>query len=342
MEKYTVKTVRMIAQEAGVSPATVSRILNGSAGVSREKRDSVLKILKEAGLSAPVKRSGKKRLTRGTIGVILLPGSEHDPGVILRKLSAVSAKLPRFWDLSLLSPEIIPHDLTARHLRGDLAGLLLIGHDAESTGINDVLDRIPHVWLNSYRSSGGAPSILMGNEFAGRIAARHLLLKDCKAPVCLAIPSANPGFNARLDGFRFEYFARAGKKSFTMLELPLPEGETLEGCQDLILEQALEKKKILEKLLKSDGIFSPEDRLTAFLHRVLQKAGVKKFPEIISCNRNPAYLAGLYPRPASIDLGAATGAELGIDELFRRISGGDSRADDVAVIAAPQLVPGEI
>ncbi|MBO5688660.1 MAG: LacI family DNA-binding transcriptional regulator, partial [Lentisphaeria bacterium] len=194
------KTVRMIAQEAGVSPATVSRILNGSAGVSREKRDSVLKILKEAGLSAPVKRSGKKRLTRGTIGVILLPGSEHDPGVILRKLSAVSAKLPRFWDLSLLSPEILPHDLTARHLRGDLAGLLLIGHDAESTGINDVLDRIPHVWLNSYRSSGGAPSILMGNEFAGRIAARHLLLKDCKAPVCLAIPSANPGFNARLDG----------------------------------------------------------------------------------------------------------------------------------------------
>ena len=81
--------------------------------------------------------------------------------------------------------------------------------------------------------------------------------------------------------------------------------------------------------------------MTAFLHRVLQKAGVKKFPEIISCNRNPAYLAGLYPRPASIDLGAATGAELGIDELFRRISGGDSRADDVAVIAAPQLIPGE-
>ena len=156
----------------------------------------------------------------------------------------------------------------------------------------------------------------------------------------------DPGGKCHYHGITFgwlagEVIARAGKKSCTMLELPLPEGETLEACQDLLLEQTLEKKKILNKLLKSDGIFSPEDRLTAFLHRVLQKAGVKKFPEIISCNRNPAYLAGLYPRPASIDLGAATGAELGIDELFRRISGGDSRADDVAVIAAPQLIPGE-
>ena len=336
------KTVRTIAKEAGVSPATVSRILNGSAGVSREKRDKVLEILKNAGLSAPVKRIGKKRLTRGTIGVILLPGSEHDPGVILRKLSVISTKLPRSWDLLLLSPEIRTQELTARHLRGDLSGLLLIGHDAESNGLNEALDRIPHVWLNSYRSSrSGTQSILMGNEFAGRIAARHLLQRGCSNTLCLSIASANPGFNARLDGFRFEYFARAGRKSCTMLELPLPEGETMEGCQDGMLEKTLEKKKILEKLMKADGIFSPEDRLTAFLHRVLQKNGVKKFPEIVSCNRNPEYLAGLYPRPASIDLGAATGAELGIDELFRRISGEDSRADDVAVIAAPQLIPGE-
>ena len=55
----------------------------------------------------------------------------------------------------------------------------------------------------------------------------------------------------------------------------------------------------------------------------------------------PEYLAGLYPRPASIDLGNRMLAELALDELLRRISGAPGRADHVAVIATPQLVPGE-
>ena len=52
-------------------------------------------------------------------------------------------------------------------------------------------------------------------------------------------------------------------------------------------------------------------------------------------------LVGLYPRPASIDMGARTGAELGLEELFRRIAGETCRSDDVAVIAAPHLVNGD-
>ena len=102
----------------------------------------------------------------------------------------------------------------------------------------------------------------------------------------------------------------------------------------------------IPRILKEAGLSAPmkragKKRLTAFVHRVLQKNGVKEFPLIISCNRNPEYLAGLYPRPASIDLGASSGAELGINELFRRISGEDSKSDDIAVIAAPQLIPGD-
>ena len=62
---------------------------------------------------------------------------------------------------------------------------------------------------------------------------------------------------------------------------------------------------------------------------------------VVSCNHTPEYLAGLYPRPASIDLGNRMLAELALDELLRRISGAPGRADHVAVIATPQLVPGE-
>jgi len=90
-----------------------------------------------------------------------------------------------------------------------------------------------------------------------------------------------------------------------------------------------------------DGLFSPEERLTALFYRVLTRRGGGVTIPVVSCNHTPEYLAGLYPRPASIDLGNRMLAELALDELLRRISGAPGRADHVAVIATPQLVPGE-
>ena len=40
-----------IAKEAGVSPATVSRVINQSARVSEDKRQRVLKVIDQYGLS---------------------------------------------------------------------------------------------------------------------------------------------------------------------------------------------------------------------------------------------------------------------------------------------------
>lgn len=329
-------TVRSIAEQAGVSPATVSRVLNGSGAVSPEKRELVSRLLEEARSGAPRRR---KRTNGGTVGVVLLPGCESDPHVVLKKLNTAIVRLPRKWSLLLLSPESLPGELSARYLRGDLAGLLLLGHRVPDQEFEAMLSHLPHVWLNSYHVSGGQVSVLMGNEFAGRIAARHLQSLKCRRIVCLDVPSANPGFRARLDGFRFELFAR--NASCSMISLSLPGEEKLENCSAELLEQAFEAEGIMKKLEKADGIFSPEDRLTAFLHRALTIRKIRRFPEIVSCNRTEEYLAGLYPRPASIDMGAETGAGLGLEELFRRISGKKEMDDDVAVIAAPRLVKGD-
>lgn len=329
-------TVRHIAEQAGVSPATVSRVLNGTGAVSREKRELVSRLLEEAGSYAPRRR---RKSPGGAVGVLLLPGSESDPHIVLKKLNTAVRRLPRKWDLLLLSPEILPAELSARHLRNDLAGLLLLGHRVPGPDFEEALRRIPHVWLNSYHINGGEASVLMGNEFAGRIAARHLCSLKCRRIAFLDIPSANPGFRARLDGFRFELFAR--NDFCKSIRLSLAEGEKMETCNAEHLEQAFLRKGILEKLKSFDGIFSPEDRLTAFLHRALRTGKVRRFPALVSCNRTEEYLAGLYPRPASIDLGAETGAELGLEELFRRISGEKKQSDDVAVIAAPRLVEGD-
>lgn len=64
-------TIKDIAERAGVSPATVSRVLNHEEGVSKEVAEKVMKIAKEMNysfnLNAKILRSGKSRI----IGIII-------------------------------------------------------------------------------------------------------------------------------------------------------------------------------------------------------------------------------------------------------------------------------
>ena len=113
-------TIREIAARAGVSAATVSRVVNGTGAVAPEKREQVLAVLGEQ-QAAPRRRRSANAAGK-TLGVLMLPGSESDPRVIVNKLSAITEKLPRKWSLQLLSSEILPLELEARHLRGELAG----------------------------------------------------------------------------------------------------------------------------------------------------------------------------------------------------------------------------
>ena len=64
-------SIREVAKIAGVSPATVSRVMNGSAGVSPEKQNRVLEAIEKTGfVPNEVARSLFKRSAR-TIGLII-------------------------------------------------------------------------------------------------------------------------------------------------------------------------------------------------------------------------------------------------------------------------------
>ena len=81
-------TIREIAARAGVSAATVSRVVNGTGAVAPEKREQVLAVLGEQ-QAAPRRRRSANAAGK-TLGVLMLPGSESDPRVIVNKLSAIT------------------------------------------------------------------------------------------------------------------------------------------------------------------------------------------------------------------------------------------------------------
>src|ERR671922_1258784 len=65
------KTIRQIADEAGVSIATVSRVLNGRDDVSDETRDLVSRIIRENGYTANRSARGLSGGRTGLIGVLV-------------------------------------------------------------------------------------------------------------------------------------------------------------------------------------------------------------------------------------------------------------------------------
>jgi len=64
-------TMKDIAERAGVSVATVSRVLNNSKPVSEELRDKVLKVVKETGYKPNALARSLIKQRTGTIGVII-------------------------------------------------------------------------------------------------------------------------------------------------------------------------------------------------------------------------------------------------------------------------------
>src|SRR5256885_12825209 len=64
-------TIRQIADEAGVSIATVSRVLNGREDVSDETRDLVSRVIRENGYTANRSARGLSAGRTGMIGVLV-------------------------------------------------------------------------------------------------------------------------------------------------------------------------------------------------------------------------------------------------------------------------------
>ena len=70
MEKEVV-SIYTIAEEAGVSPATVSRVLTGSARVSEEKKKRVLELIEKYDFRPNAKAQGLSRVETKVIGLLV-------------------------------------------------------------------------------------------------------------------------------------------------------------------------------------------------------------------------------------------------------------------------------
>ena len=336
-------TMKEIALKAGVSPATVSRVINGNAPVNPEKCEKVLRIVADETAHKHWVRHRKRYRIRH-IALLLLPESRFDIRTVGTKILRIAELLPEQYEFQVYSARVNAHRIESQFLHGELDGLLLSGHQVKDPFLSFLLEKIPHVWLNSFQREGQQPVSLMGNEFAGKIAADYLFRHRCRRPAVLSFKSRNTGLADRVAGFKVNCILHDLPVREFFAELPEDAADSDDflrhgGLLDAAIRRALEEVSPKEF---PDGIFSSEEALTPWLYRFFVRKKMKKYPVVISCNHTPGYLAGLYPRPASIDLHPETLVKLAIDELINRIEGGAPRPDNIATIVQPELIPGEL
>lgn len=317
-------TMTDVAQQAGVSHATVSRIINGRPGVSARAEEAVRKAIADLQYLAPPSSQRPGRSVKpATVAlhrhVALLTFdralTEHSAFVASIYEGARRAAAVKEITVSLLSLDdcsAVPDWIS----RDNLDGLLLHGLRSRDH-LTRSASEIPSLWLTT-NAEGSNDAVLPGNEAVGNIAADYLNSRKHRHAAVLSIDLENPSYAVRVDSFREA--ARSMKMKVTKLTPSKANLKELTSPAEQ-MDVLIKKLAAVPKRNRATALFLPSDYMTALAHAACRRAGLEpgRDFDFVSCDNEKAYLEGLYPRPATIDLGTEARGKLAFELLLSRI-----------------------
>jgi DNA-binding LacI/PurR family transcriptional regulator len=168
-----------VATQAGVSEATVSRVLNGKPGVSPARRAAVVAALDRLGYERPL------RLRQRSAGLVGLITPELDNPIFPTFAQAIERDLMRHGYTPVLCTQTpggaTEDEFTDLLVERGVSGILCVsGLHADSTASPDRYRRllhagIPIVLINGYMAGVDAPFVSVDDRAATRLAVSHLV-----------------------------------------------------------------------------------------------------------------------------------------------------------------------
>jgi LacI family transcriptional regulator len=201
-------TVREIAALAGVSPATVSRVINGRPEVSEAIRDSVLRVAREHGYS--LDRAGRtgRTATVGRTGLVgvTLPIVHHSYFAVI--LDGATEACYEHGISIVLSPTLHKHDREAslldRLAHGTTDGALLILPEESNAELSALSEAgFPFVIVDPHTPPDEqVPTVSAANASGATEAIEHLLMLGHRRIAAITGPRGWIATEERLRGYR--------------------------------------------------------------------------------------------------------------------------------------------
>jgi LacI family transcriptional regulator len=195
-------TLGMVAQQAGVSPSTVSRILNGTAKVSAEKRALVENMIQALGFKPdPVARSlaGGRTMSVGVLTQFI------DSPYYGEALRGIEDELHRVhYSPLFVSGHWNEHEETTRLTllqERKVDGLIVLTGRLSDATLLGVAEKLPVVVTGRRLSAPNIFSIDYDNQEGARLAVHHLQAMGHRQIAFISGPLDHPDAEERLRGF---------------------------------------------------------------------------------------------------------------------------------------------
>ncbi|GAA2896127.1 LacI family DNA-binding transcriptional regulator [Nonomuraea rubra] len=257
-------TIAQLAELAGVSTATVSKVVNGRSEVSSETRAAVEELIRRHGY-----RRQRRRSAPTTLIELVFHALEGDYPVEITK---GVADVARRHDLTVGISDLHRDHTTADAwldgvLRRRPSGVIAVFSGLTEAQHQQLTQReIPLVLLDPADAPARAiPSVGAGNWNGGLTATRHLLELGHRRIAIITGPDSALSSRARLDGYR------------TALDLAgLPADPQLAGCGDFLIEGALtEAHRLLRLPDPPTAVFATNDGQAIGVYHAAHQLGLR-------------------------------------------------------------------
>jgi LacI family transcriptional regulator len=337
MNAYTKRvTIKQVAEEAGVSTQTVSRVINDRPDVAPETRQRVQEVINRLGYQpSSVARSLIQGRTR-TLGVVGYGVEYFGPSRNLSGIEQQAGEMGYALILDLVrEPEQsdvrhILREMLSRRVDGVIWAVPEIGRNREwLTQVPQV--PVPLVFLSTQPRPGIAIANV-DNRSGGRMATRHLLEQGRRNIGIITGPLSWWEARQRKCGWR-DALESAG--------LPAPDTLVVEGdWSPASGEEGLQR--LLEQCPHLDALFASNDQMALGAMKAARRAGLRVPDDLAIVGFDDIPEAAYFCPPLStvrqdmVELG-----RLAVRELSRMIEtslGGETILELRAILLRPQLI----
>lgn len=274
-------SIRDVAKLAGVSPATVSRVMNGTANVDAEKKERVLQAIADTGFVPNAVARSLFKKSAMTIGLII-PSIENP---FFTQLASAIEKTADEYGYRLIfcnTGDGIEKEKAALTMLESMNadGIILTTSHNEIEPLVEQC-RVPVVITDRLIKKTSASNYVHCDHYSGgRMAMEHLLDCGCENVVCVKGPQAVSSAKARYEGYRD-----------VCKEQGITE-QTIDCDYDFYAGLTM-TEELLERYPQVDGIVVCNDMVAISIYKVLHKKNISVPEQIQLIGFDGIFLADL-------------------------------------------------
>ena len=355
-----VVTIRMVAEQAGVSAGTASRALRGHPQVSPECVERVRAAAQRLGYRPLRSHSGRGRPEplvgkRIAIAMFGIDRTLASLPVVAEAIHGAEEALAEAGAHPILvnvpHPAEPPTSLRRVKFDGILAKAAMQGDLVRSMmpRIMGTLRETPLVWLLGRPEGAPGDAVDPDDRRVGTLAAEAILAQGHRRVAIINPKPDHTLFAIRCQAVRDRVeqaggtvaeFHPRGSRSVSFPLQPVMDVAQVMPLVDEATEN-LRRRPSRGSTESPTAIFCPADNIAALVFRALATRGLVagRDMSVVSCQNERSLIAGLWPSLATIDVHPQRIGRLAVELLSRRMSG-EFNGSEVQISVSPTFIPG--